>query len=175
LEEGIHTYDIFKEGISTQKVGTREFADAVIARLGQKPETFKPVAYNPKPTDVAHKPTFTPTVPAKKELLGVDVFLHEAKLSVEEIAVKLQAAQTDTLELKLISNRGQKVWPNGFAETFMVDHWRCRFQNPQGGVVSHEAIIELLKQVNAQGLDFIKTEHLCAFDGVPGWSAAQGA
>src|SRR5881396_3038079 len=45
LEEGVHTYDIFTEGISKEKVGTKEFAGAVIARLGKKPETFKPVIY----------------------------------------------------------------------------------------------------------------------------------
>ncbi len=45
LEEGVHTYDIYTEGISKQKVGTREFADAVIARIGEKPETFQPVNY----------------------------------------------------------------------------------------------------------------------------------
>src|ERR671928_416069 len=45
IEDGIHTYDIFKEGVSRQKVGTREFAEAVVARLGQKPETLKAVSY----------------------------------------------------------------------------------------------------------------------------------
>jgi isocitrate dehydrogenase len=39
IEDGIHTYDVFTEGVSTQKVGTKEFAAAVIARLGQKPNT----------------------------------------------------------------------------------------------------------------------------------------
>ncbi|MFH4247472.1 isocitrate/isopropylmalate family dehydrogenase, partial [Acinetobacter baumannii] len=38
IEDGIHTYDIFKEGISKQKVGTKEFAQAVVERLGQKPQ-----------------------------------------------------------------------------------------------------------------------------------------
>src|SRR5208282_5990520 len=33
LEDGVHTYDVFTEGISKQKVGTREFAGAVIERL----------------------------------------------------------------------------------------------------------------------------------------------
>jgi len=45
IEDGIHTYDVFTEGVSTEKVGTREFAAAVIARLGQKPNTLKAVAY----------------------------------------------------------------------------------------------------------------------------------
>lgn len=38
MEDGVHTYDIFVEGKSSQKVGTKEFAEA--ARLGQKPQTF---------------------------------------------------------------------------------------------------------------------------------------
>src|SRR5438876_11972668 len=45
LEDGVHTYDIYKQGVSRAKVGTRAFADAVIARIGQKPETLKPVTY----------------------------------------------------------------------------------------------------------------------------------
>src|SRR5919107_992223 len=41
LEDGVHTYDIYKEGVSKQKVGTKEFAQAVAARMGQKPEKLK--------------------------------------------------------------------------------------------------------------------------------------
>ena len=37
LEDGVHTYDIYDEQVSKQKVGTRAFADAVIERLGQQP------------------------------------------------------------------------------------------------------------------------------------------
>src|SRR5438046_10606287 len=31
IEDGIHTYDIFQEGVSRETVGTREFADAVLS------------------------------------------------------------------------------------------------------------------------------------------------
>src|SRR5438094_3178604 len=34
VEEGVHTYDVYSEGPSQQKVGSKEFADAVIARMG---------------------------------------------------------------------------------------------------------------------------------------------
>jgi len=44
IEQGIHTADIFKEGVSKQLVGTKEFAQAVIERIGQKPEII-PVAH----------------------------------------------------------------------------------------------------------------------------------
>src|SRR5207237_9696275 len=38
IADGIHTYDIFDESVSKQKVGTREFARAVVERVGQKPQ-----------------------------------------------------------------------------------------------------------------------------------------
>src|SRR5271169_2929214 len=41
IEDGVHTYDVFTEGVSTAKVGTKEFAAAVIERLGQKPQKLK--------------------------------------------------------------------------------------------------------------------------------------
>ncbi|MBV0994935.1 NADP-dependent isocitrate dehydrogenase, partial [Listeria monocytogenes] len=34
LEDGLHTYDIYDERVSAKKLGTEEFAEAVIARLG---------------------------------------------------------------------------------------------------------------------------------------------
>ena len=49
LEDGIHTYDIYTEGVSKEKVGTKEFAQAVVARLGQKPEKLKAVSYKSAP------------------------------------------------------------------------------------------------------------------------------
>src|SRR6476619_946193 len=45
IEDGVHTYDIFDEGTSKKKVGTKEFAEAVVERLGQRPQVFKAVAY----------------------------------------------------------------------------------------------------------------------------------
>ncbi|HZI48570.1 MAG TPA: NADP-dependent isocitrate dehydrogenase, partial [Pyrinomonadaceae bacterium] len=38
IEDGVHTYDIYDAKVSKQKVGTKEFADAVIERLGQTPQ-----------------------------------------------------------------------------------------------------------------------------------------
>ena len=43
LEEGVHTADIYDPGRSTKKVGTSEFTEAVIDRLGEEPETLVPV------------------------------------------------------------------------------------------------------------------------------------
>jgi isocitrate dehydrogenase len=177
LEDGVHTYDIFKEGISQQKVGTREFAEAVVARLGQSPQKLKAVTYSPAaaadPTKPV-KPIYTPVKPAKKELKGVDVFVHCAGISPNDLGAKLEPLQSETLKLQVISNRGQKVYPQGFAETFCTDHWRCRFVAANDGNITHQEVIDLLGRFAGAGLDFIKTEHLYTFDGEKGWTAAQG-
>lgn len=174
LEDGIHTGDIYQEKRSTQKVGTKEFADAVIERLGQKPERLRPVSYN---EDVAISVSIKEQPPKKKELVGVDVFIdwRGESRDANEIGDKLlNVASTENLKLKLISNRGVLVYPNGMEETFKTDHWRCRFTNPEGKILQNSDVIDLLNSVSAAGFDFIKTEHLYHFDGERGYSLSQG-
>lgn len=174
IEDGIHTYDIFQEGISKQKVGTREFADAVIARLGQVPQKLSPVQYNASES-LAGKAIRRPK--AKKQLLGVDIFLHwdEADRSADVLGQRFEKAISSVpgVQLKMISNRGVKVYPEGFSETFCTDHWRCRVLS-NSGEMTHDQVIALLTAVKNAGLDFIKTEHLVSFDGQKAYSLGQG-
>lgn len=172
LEEGIHTADIYTEAVSKQKMGTREFADAVIARLGQRPTTLCPVAFTREATGFKIK--YTPKPPAKKELVGVDIFLHFRERDANLLASELNKAVAGKLVLSMITNRGTKVWPEGFPETFCTDHWRCRFKNSNGEPVSYADVIVTMQAVNAHGLEIIKTENLYTFDGVAGYTAAQG-
>jgi len=77
----------------------------------------------------------------------------------------------------MITNRGVKVWPDGFPETFCTDHWRCRYLPPKDKgqtVISNADIVDLLQKIHSIKLDFIKTEHLYNFDGEPGYSLGQG-
>src|SRR5690349_22115468 len=60
IEDGVHTYDIYADGVSTQKVGTKEFAAAVIARMGQKPNRLEPVSYARGPSMAAASTVSTP-------------------------------------------------------------------------------------------------------------------
>ena len=172
IEDGLHTYDVFKEGLSTQKVGTAAFAEAVIERLDQTPKTLRSVAHGAasKPFAV---PQARPTKPAKKELVGIDVFVHATK-PVEELARDMQAAANELFALTMITNRGVKVWPDGLPETFCTDHWRCRYLARPGKQFNKAMIVELLKNLTYTGVDFIKTEHLYNFDGEPGFSLGQG-
>jgi isocitrate dehydrogenase len=171
IEDGIHTYDIYSDGVSRQKVGTKEFADAIIDRLGQEPSQLKPVRYKTvPPRETVSKQA---AKRAEKKLVGVDVFLHWTEGNADALAARLTPLNTDHLQLQMITNRGVKVWPGGLPETFCTDHWRCRFM-AQGGEAKHRQIVELLGRIEAAGLDFIKTENLCTFDGEPGFSLGQG-
>jgi isocitrate dehydrogenase len=172
IEEGIHTYDIFAEGVSKRKVGTREFAQAVIDRLGQKPEQLKPIEYSSTPVKAQRKISTAAQPRACKELVGVDLFLDWSQGHVDTLAHALQSVNGDGLELTLITSRGAKVWPNGLPETFTLDHWRCRFLSPGG--TSHAQLVALLQRAAEAGFDFIKTENLYHFDGQPGYSSVTG-
>jgi isocitrate dehydrogenase len=175
IEDGIHTYDIYDENVSKQKVGTKEFAEAVVQRLGQEPQILKARKYK-KADETSSIVAASASKPApQKELVGVDVFLDWTKGSANDLGDGLSRLNGDGLKLTMISNRGVKVWPGGHTETFCSDHWRCRFlPESDGSKVSHAQIISLLGRVAGDGFDFIKTEGLYTFDGQRGFSLDQG-
>jgi isocitrate dehydrogenase len=173
MEDGIHTYDIYDERVSKQKVGTKEFAQAVADRLGKQPETLKPVAYKSSPKHAApdHRGKGEP----RKDMVGVDVFLQWAPGRPAELGTQLEALAAPDTRLTMVSNRGVKVYPGGFEETFLSDNWRCRFfSNVKDKPLTHRQICGLLQRISDAGLDFIKTESLCNFDGQRAYSLDQG-
>lgn len=172
IEDGIHTYDIYKEGVSKQKVGTKEFAQAVIANLGQKPKLLKEVSY--AKDVVLNLPKYVKKPSINKELVGVDLFVHWNGTDPNELAAKLQTINTENKHLTMITNRGIKVWPDGFKETYCTDHWRCRFKPTNGKLLYQNQIINLLAKALDAKIDVIKTENLYEFDGKAGYSLGQG-
>lgn len=172
IEDGIHTYDIFKEGTSKEKVGTKEFAEAVIKNLGNKPKTLNAVAYDKNAA--FNLPKYLRKTPKTKELQGVDLFVHWAGTSADELATIVNKLNNDTVALSMITNRGIKVWPEGFKETFCTDHWRCRFKPTASSTLDKNEIVRLLTEATNNHIDVIKTENLYAFDGKAAFSLGQG-
>lgn len=170
LEEGIHTYDIYKEGISKQKVGTQEFAAAVVKNLGKKPEHLQPVAYKGGAATITHVHESTVTT---RDLIGIDVFIY-FKGRMEEFFSKISHINIGPLRLKMITNRGVKVWPQGQPETYCIEQWRCRFVTDSGRTTSQSDIIQILHAFDHVKIDVIKAEFLYNFDGKPGYSSAEG-
>ncbi len=172
LEAGIHTADIYRPDSSRQRVSTRGFAEAVISNFGNQPNVLNPVPELNTPPIVL--PKYQRKELPQKDLLGVDAFVDWPGLQADKLAGQLQEIETEQLHLSMITNRGIKVWPNGFDETFCTDHWRCRFESADGGVIRKQEIIRLLEKAEAAGIDIIKTENLYAFNGTPAFSLGQG-
>ncbi|MFN6039952.1 MAG: NADP-dependent isocitrate dehydrogenase [Bacteroidota bacterium] len=172
IEDGVHTYDIYKEGTSKTKVGTKEFAEAVIKNLGHKPSQLKSVSFDKEAS--LNLPKYKRKPAAKKELIGVDLFIHWQDSNADQLAKIIQQLNTNEVELNMITNRGIKVWPEGFPETFCTDHWRCRFKPLAGKSITKQHIVNLLANAEKNNIDVIKTENLYSFDGKPAFSLGQG-
>ena len=175
IEDGIHTYDIFDDRVSKQKVGTKEFAQAVVERLGQKPEILKAVNYGNAPTKpLTERPAFVAST-EKKELVGIDVFVA-FNGSADDLAAKIQGCGGDGLGLEFLCNRGMKVWPGGMAETFLSDIFRCRFNLAEGSTATVEpkATTAILNRIIDAGIEIVQTESLFNYDGKPGFTRSQG-
>ena len=172
IESGVHTKDLYIEGRSVKKVGTSEFADEVIANLGQLPTNLKAVNY--EKNTIISLPKYIRKSPAKKTLVGVDLFVDYKGLIADELAAKLKNIEQDEFKLTMITNRGIKVWPEGFEETFCTDHWRCRFKSANGAAFTNQVILDLMSNALALNIDVIKTENLYQFDGKDAYSLGQG-
>ena len=167
IEDGLHTYDIFKEGVSQQKVGTKEFADGVIQNIGKKPTKLPSVAYLAE-KESAKNTRILMTSNAKRVLVGCDVFIY----SKEEVGDFIKRCQQsfDPMKLDLITNRGVKVFPEGMEETFCIEQWRCRFVSKSK--CTQEMIVGLLNSLVKSDFDIIKTENIYTMDDKPAYSTA---
>ncbi len=170
IEDGIHTGDIYDTDFSKQKVGTADFAKAVIDRLGQNPKKFGTVDYGQGTGKGLVLPPLKTLPKDKKELVGADIFL-DWQGKPEDLAAKLKPTLVKGLDLSVISNRGVKVWPDGQPGTFCSDHWCVRFT---GKGVNHVLVLQQLANLEKAGVDFIKLENLYTFNGKSGFTVAQG-
>ncbi|TGE16552.1 NADP-dependent isocitrate dehydrogenase [Hymenobacter elongatus] len=185
LEDGLHPADIYCPETSQQKVSTVEFADAVIARLGREPRQLAAMpareAATPAPT-VSPAPLYD-KAPVQQQLVGVDVFLRWDGKQADALGRQLEILTGRRMQLKLITNRGVKVYPDGHPETFCTDHWRCRFVAADALVSGSQLeftpvpfmdVLFLLHRLVDFNFYIIKTEHLYLMDGQRAFSLGQG-
>lgn len=179
IEDGYHTADIFQEEISKRKVTTQDFAAEVIKRLGKQPSNLKSSSIS-SGSGVINIGEYK-RKEVSKELVGIDVFIDWQGNDANEIGKKLSEIDAYNIKLKMITNRGVKVFPDGLKETYCTDHWRCRFvafdadtQKPAYKPISFEQVLTLLSKIHLSGFDVIKTENLYEFGGERGFSLGQG-
>ena len=172
IEDGVHTGEIFREGVSKQKVGTEDFTKAVIERLGEEPSTFAKESYSSDSEGIILSP-LKKIKEEKKERVGVDIGLN-FEGSADELANKVKPCFTNNIDLHLISNRGVKVWPDGAVETFCTDNWRLRFMGKNGQKVKTSEVVQLISNLNQADMNFTNALMLHTFDGQDGFTKAQG-
>lgn len=171
IEDGIHTVDIYDPATSRERVGTRAFAASVIERLGSGPETLSAVDYHASAEPIRVEPG--PRSRARKTQVGVDVFL-EWDASPAALLERLSRRGVSELALTAVSSRGELVFPGETPAAVLTDHYRCRFEAPEGAEATTSSVLALLGSLARAGLPFVKTEGLFSFDGDPGYSVAQG-
>jgi isocitrate dehydrogenase len=170
LEEGTYTRDVRPDG----SVTTTAYTEAIIDNLGRSPVLGGRAR--------THRPLRLPQVEARADFVraeqrrtvGADIFV-ESPETADVLGRSLEAlAESSPLRLKMISNRGTKVYPSAGAITDCVDHWRCRFVlREQDRDVSDEVLIDLLHRVRSRHR-WMHVEKLTEFDGALGYTRAQG-
>jgi len=175
LESGLHPADIFRDELSEREVTTEQFADAVIERLGERPERLRPASFETRRISIPDP--VTPVV--VRERAGIDVYVRwdEPGRDPSALARSIElAVATGPLRLALITNRGVEVHPGQNPETLMTDHWRCRFLPVASATGGHApvALDEALAvpvMLAGGGIEVVGTEVLQRVDGAEGYSS----
>lgn len=169
IESGTHTYDIFREGKSKKKVGTQEFADHVIKHLGKKPKQLTPVTYK---SAAKHQSEPMQPIAVERKLIGTDIFVHKFATATEFCEAFCEQ-NYGVFELRLITNRGARIYPDGQPETVCMDLWRLRFVSKEPNDRTAKEIAALITQLAEEGVDVVKVENLYTYNGEPGYSSAE--
>ncbi len=152
-------------GIKTRDLGgtasTKEFTEAIIARLHPN-----------------HDVDLTPVIMAvpafhAPEVITEDWTLHGADVFVEhKDGLPDMPQSVGPFTLRMLSNRGTKVWPGPTPDILLVDHYRCRYI--ANGPVTRQDVVALLYEVTAQGKVWCHVELLNEASGQARYSKAQG-
>ncbi|RJX29539.1 MAG: NADP-dependent isocitrate dehydrogenase [Dethiobacter sp.] len=171
LEEGkARTGDIvgYDRGASTST-----YAEMIIANLGRQPKNWQVRDYKQlKLPQVTAAPDLVKA--GSRRVIGVDVFVESGQSAAELGHSLEQIVAASALRLKMISNRGTKVYPAAGTFTDCVDHWRCRFVlRDEREELKDEQLFLLLAQVSARHR-WMHIEKLQEIDGEAAFTMAQG-
>ncbi|SHI86257.1 isocitrate dehydrogenase [Hymenobacter daecheongensis DSM 21074] len=178
LEDGLHTADVYRPETSQAKVTTTGFADAVIERLGRVPQQLRPFQVGQNMERAAPSVRYE-RAPVVQQLVGVDVFVRWDGTDPAQLGQQLATLAGPLLRLKIITNRGVKVYPDGHPETFCTDHWRCRFVAASTAPDAYASVqfgqvLALQHRMAEDNVLIIKTENLYLMDGQRVFSLGQG-
>jgi len=150
IEDGMHTADIYQDGWSKKKVSCSQFAQEVIARLGQLPQSLSSSQLSVGTGSITIPEYNRPQ--SEKVLVGTDVFVDWQGSNPDTIGNMLSTLPDSGLKLKMITNRGVKVYPEGQKHTYCTDHWRCRFVSTAADIKATPPDYKSIKQSDVLSL-----------------------
>jgi isocitrate dehydrogenase len=173
LEQGVRTADF---GSSDSKPSsTREFTACIIRNFGQQPTiggvsgSDRMIEYRPsQPTE--HRMLTSGL--KRHEVVGIDVFVESEKQPTE-LALEVQRLVPPTHVVRMISNRGTQVWPEGSFYTDCVNQYRIRIESACEKAFTERDMLAVAISI-AEQVRVCSTEMLMKYDGTPSYSRAQG-
>ena len=170
LQQGHLTGDVVGYDLG---VSTSEYTKAIIANLGKRVDGYTVRRVNPIQIPPAPKDPVT-VRPTSREIVGTDIFVETGHYP-EQLGPGLEGlAEGTRLRLKMISNRGTKVYPDGNRNIDVVDQYRCRFiRRDDTTSLDLSTIRDLLARIEAE-YAWCHIELLQQFDGQPSYTKAQG-
>ncbi len=169
LQQGTLTGDVvgYDRGVSTS-----EYTKAIIGNLGARVEGYTVRRAQPIQIPPALRDPVT-VRPATREVVGTDIFVESGWFPEQLGPVLERLAEGSALKLKMISNRGTKVYPDGNRNIDVVDQYRCRFIRRGDQPLALAEVRDLIGRVEAE-LAWCHVELLQYFDGQPSFTKAQG-
>ena len=154
-------------------VSTSDYTQAIIANLGNRVDGYTVRRVNPIQLPPAPKDPIT-VRPTSREIIGTDIFVETGHYP-EQLGPTLERiAEATPLRLKMISNRGTKVYPDGNPNIDVVDQYRCRFvRRDETAPIGLHAVRDLLARIETD-YPWCHIELLQLFDGQPSFTKAQG-
>jgi isocitrate dehydrogenase len=170
LEEGTLTRDVVGDEAAAS---TTAYTDAIIANLGRTSAAWPAREYRPLQMPETDPDPVT-VRPAVRRVAGVDVFV-EFGGTPDQLGQSMERlVESSPVELKIVDNRGTRVYPPTGTPTDCVDAWRCRFlMRDAAADLSDADLLTLLARL-AEEHRYTHIEKLHEFDGAPAFSKAQG-
>ena len=169
LQQGTLTGDVvgYDRGVSTS-----DYTKAIIGNLGARVDGYTVRRAQPIQIPAALRDPVT-VRPATREIVGTDIFVETGWYPEQLGPVLERLAEGSALKLKMISNRGTKVYPDGNRNIDVVDQYRCRFVRRADQPLVLAEVRDLIGRVEAE-LAWCHVELLQHFDGQPSFTKAQG-
>lgn len=175
IEKALH--NTLKNGITTKDLGgnysTTEFTNHIIKEINnfqnsqeliyidekhQKEKTFQ--------IDLPELPLPAPS--NNWQITGIDLFIEWNKTTI----LPQVPQKVGKLELKMISNRGTKIYPPPTPDILMVNWYRCRYLSKEP--ITYKDVLEFLSKMEEENIKWMHVEILQREKGKNMFSVAQG-